>query len=232
MKCVFLADKHFLVSSAILLANVYSSLDEHQQGRDFRSNQIRELKEKVKEGLSWTEVNGEIVQFTAHDHSHPRSSEIYDELDRLSAELIEHGYKFDSTIAFNFIQRPIPSIIQVTKNLRICGDCQVATKLIAKIRQRNIIIRDASRIHHFHSNGNCLCQDKPSSCTKQLFIDFVNNRQTNSNQYGIQTLPLDANFDQILQIEQNIFNKNEVNDKKFLVRALSKMIHFPNQPNP
>ncbi|CAF4322541.1 unnamed protein product [Rotaria sp. Silwood2] len=152
MKCVFLADKHFLVSSAILLANVYSSLDEHQQGRDFRSNQIRELKEKVKEGLSWTEVNGEIVQFTAHDHSHPRSSEIYDELDRLSAELIEHGYKFDS--------------------------------------------------------------NKPSSCTKQLFIDFVNNRQTNSNQYGIQTLPLDANFDQILQIEQNIFNKNEVNDKK------------------
>ncbi|CAF2125530.1 unnamed protein product [Rotaria magnacalcarata] len=183
MKSIFPTEKDSLVSGAILLANIYSSLGEHQQGRNFRSNQLRELKQKVKIGLSWTEVNDELVQFKAHDRSHPRSSEIYAELDRFAAELIAHGYKFDSSwitrpireyetiqsvlcghseklaIAYNFIQRPIPSIIQVTKNLRICGDCHAATKLIAKIRQRDIIVRDAHRIHHFHSNGKCSCQD-------------------------------------------------------------------------
>ena len=66
----------------------------------------------------------------------------------MSAELIENGYRFDSSwitrpikeyesiqsvlcghseklaIAYNFIQRPIPSVIQITKNLRVCGDCR------------------------------------------------------------------------------------------------------------
>jgi hypothetical protein len=34
-----------------------------------------------------------------------------------------------------------------------------ATKLIAKIRQCTIIVRDANRIHHFYPNGQCSCQD-------------------------------------------------------------------------
>jgi hypothetical protein len=66
----------------------------------------------------------------------------------LSSELIEHGHKYDSSwitrplregetiesvlcghseklaIAFNFIQQPVPSIIQIAKNLRVCGDCR------------------------------------------------------------------------------------------------------------
>jgi hypothetical protein len=62
--------------------------------------------------------------------------------------MIEHGYQCDSSwvtraigenetvqsvlcghseklaIGFNLIQQPIPSTIQITKNLRICGDCR------------------------------------------------------------------------------------------------------------
>jgi hypothetical protein len=87
-------------------------------------------------------------EFRAHDRSHPRSDEIYAELDQLSSELKQHGYEFDSSwvtrslhdgesvesvlcghseklaIAFNLIQQPSPSFIQVTKNLRVCGDCR------------------------------------------------------------------------------------------------------------
>ncbi|CAF0965372.1 unnamed protein product [Rotaria sordida] len=183
MKSLFPDAKQGLVSGAILLANIYSSVGEHQMAKNFRYNQIKELRSKVKMGLSWTYVNGEIVQFKAHDHSHPRSSEIYAELDRLTVELNEHGYKFDSSwitrqlreeetiesvlcghseklaIAYNLIQRPLPDFIQVTKNLRVCGDCHEATKLIAKIRQIDIIVRDANRIHHFHKNGQCSCQN-------------------------------------------------------------------------
>jgi hypothetical protein len=74
--------------------------------------------------------------------------EIYEELERLIKELIEHGYKCDASwvtrplmhdethesvlsahserlaIAYHFIQRQVPSRIQIVKNLRICGDCR------------------------------------------------------------------------------------------------------------
>ncbi|CAF1016309.1 unnamed protein product [Rotaria sordida] len=182
MKYLFPNQKQVLQSGAILLSNIYSSFGEYQYAKEFRFNQIKQFGMKTKIGLSWTEVNGELVQFKAHDHSHPRSLEIYAELNRLASELIEHGHIFDSScitrqiddeetiesvlcghseklaIAFNFIQRPVPTIIQITKNLRICGDCHQAIKLIAKIRQCTIIIRDTNRIHHFHSNGKCSCQ--------------------------------------------------------------------------
>jgi len=87
-------------------------------------------------------------QCKAHDRSYCRSSEIYAEIDRLTRELVEYGHTFDASwitrplredesiesvlcghseklaIAYNFIQRPVPSIIQITKNLRVCGDCR------------------------------------------------------------------------------------------------------------
>jgi hypothetical protein len=34
-----------------------------------------------------------------------------------------------------------------------------AIKLIAKIRQCEIIVRDTNRIHHFRPNGQCSCND-------------------------------------------------------------------------
>ena len=79
--------------------------------------------------------------FRANVCSHPQSAEIY-------AELIQHGHRFDSSwisrpmmpdetvvsilnshserlaLAFNFITLPVPSPIQIVKNLRICGDCR------------------------------------------------------------------------------------------------------------
>jgi hypothetical protein len=93
-------------------------------------------------------------KFRAHDRSHPCSSEIYQELDRLTKQLIEHGYKHDESwitreirndetaesilcghserlaIGFNLIQRPIPTRIQIVKNLRICGDCREFNNLL------------------------------------------------------------------------------------------------------
>lgn len=86
------------------------------------------------------------------------------------------GHSERLAIAFNLIQRPVPSVIQITKNLRVCGDCRKyirfhlllfhevcsvdeVTKRIAMIRQIEIIVRDANRIHHFYRNGQCSCQD-------------------------------------------------------------------------
>ena len=87
-------------------------------------------------------------EFRAHDHSHPSSEEIYDELKQIKDELIEHDHRFDAmwitrqlgedettesalcghseklAIAFHFIGGRRPSFIQCTKNLRVCGDCR------------------------------------------------------------------------------------------------------------
>ncbi len=228
MKILFSDQKDALKSGAILLGNTYSALGDYEKAETIRSNRINEYGKKVRPGLSWTEVDGEIVvkrflsiinkiykqliwffqAFTAHDRSHLFSEEIHAEMKQIAKELIEHGHKFDGSwitremhegetiesslcghseklaIAFNFIRGRKPSFIQVTKNLRICGDCRKyfffcffsfliiyslllfilffldqATKLIAKFRRCEIIIRDANRNHHFFPNGKCSCQD-------------------------------------------------------------------------
>jgi hypothetical protein len=173
MKSLFPDHKSDLNAASVLLSNTYSSVGDEQRAQEVRVNRIKQFGKKVKSGLSWTEVNGELVvsvqamsscshliptffatllknekEFKAHDRSHPRSDEIYAELDRLSDELKQHGHEFDSSwitrslhdgesveavlcghseklaIAFNLIQQPSPSFIQVTKNLRVCGDCR------------------------------------------------------------------------------------------------------------
>ncbi|CAF1144239.1 unnamed protein product [Rotaria magnacalcarata] len=183
MKILFPNDKESLASGVVLLSNIYSSLGEHQEAKNFRSNQIEELGVKVKVGLSWTEIKGQIVQLKAHDHSHPQSAEIYAKIDRLKSKAIENGFIFDSSwitrplnenetnesvlcghsellvIALQLIQEPVPKRIQVVKNLRVCGHCHEFTKVIAKIEQCDIVVRDANRIHHFYPNGQCSCQD-------------------------------------------------------------------------
>ncbi|CAF4068634.1 unnamed protein product, partial [Rotaria magnacalcarata] len=183
MKSLFPNEKESLASGVVLLANIYSSLGEHEEAKNFRSSQIKELGVKVKVGLSWTEIKGQIVQLKAHDHSHPQSAEIYAKIDRLKSKAIENGFIFDSSwitrslnenetiesvlcghsellvIALNLIQEPVPKCIQVVKNLRVCGHCHQFTKVIAKIEQCDIVVRDANRIHHFYPNGQCSCQD-------------------------------------------------------------------------
>ncbi|KAK4278054.1 hypothetical protein QN277_015953 [Acacia crassicarpa] len=53
---------------------------------------------------------------------------------------------------------PPPAPIRVIKNLRMCDDCHNAVKLIAKVIDRLIIVRDANRFHHFQ-DGYRTCTD-------------------------------------------------------------------------
>jgi hypothetical protein len=41
----------------------------------------------------------------------------------------------------------------IKKNLRVCGDCHNATKFIAKIEKREIIVRYAIRFHHLKTEN-------------------------------------------------------------------------------
>ncbi|KAH0977554.1 hypothetical protein GBA52_027273 [Prunus armeniaca] len=61
-------------------------------------------------------------------------------------------------IAFGLISTPPKTPIRIFKNLRVCGDCHNATKFISVITEREIIVRDSNRFHHF-KDGACSCGD-------------------------------------------------------------------------
>ena len=44
--------------------------------------------------------------------------------DEETAESALFGHSERLALAFNLIQDPIPSRIQIVKNLRVCGDCR------------------------------------------------------------------------------------------------------------
>ncbi|CAF2132356.1 unnamed protein product [Rotaria magnacalcarata] len=174
--------KNPLISAAVLLANTYASSGEIDKASDLKLEMHKSgIKKKV--GLTWITTDGQLYTFKAHDRSHPRSNEIDTEGEKISNEIIKYGHIYDSSwitrgmnadetiesvlcghserlaIAWGFVANPNASKLQMVKNLRICGDCHRSTKLIAAIRQCEIIVRDANRIHHFYKNGHCSCND-------------------------------------------------------------------------
>lgn len=136
---------------------------------------------KKEPGCSWIEMNKQIHAFIWGDKSHPQMSSIYHELDQIIGRLKEAGYVPDTNfvlqdlegeqlesslayhseklaIVYGLIRLPKEKTIRIRKNLRICGDCHVFAKLLAKIENRIIVIRDPIRYHHFQ-DGACSCGD-------------------------------------------------------------------------
>lgn len=61
-------------------------------------------------------------------------------------------------IAYGLISTPARTSLRIIKNLRICGDCHNAIKIMSKIVGRELIVRDNKRFHHFR-DGKCSCGD-------------------------------------------------------------------------
>ncbi|XVF67590.1 hypothetical protein PTKIN_Ptkin10aG0133300 [Pterospermum kingtungense] len=61
-------------------------------------------------------------------------------------------------IAFGLISTPARQTLRIIKNLRVCGDCHNAIKIISRIVGRELIVRDNKRFHHF-KDGSCSCGD-------------------------------------------------------------------------
>ncbi|KAL8205048.1 hypothetical protein R6Q57_010671 [Mikania cordata] len=164
----------------VLLSNIYAKAGRWKDVTILRS--IMKVKGVKKEpGVSNVELNDEVHSFLAGDQSHPQSKQIYDELDIIVGKMRELGYvpEIDSAlhdiededkgnhlavhseklaIVFVIINTEPFTPIRITKNLRVCEDCHIAAKLISKIVDREIILRDTNRFHHF-KNGFCSCGD-------------------------------------------------------------------------
>ncbi|KAL3647176.1 hypothetical protein CASFOL_008144 [Castilleja foliolosa] len=132
-------------------------------------------------GYSVIEIKGKLEAFRMGDRSHPRSGEIYKKLEWLETRLLESGFRPDTesalhnldkedkeailcnhserlAIAYGLISTCPGTTLRITKNLRACVNCHLATKLISKLVDREIIVRDANRFHHF-KDGACSCGD-------------------------------------------------------------------------
>ncbi|XP_020578209.1 putative pentatricopeptide repeat-containing protein At1g68930 [Phalaenopsis equestris] len=167
-------------ASYLLLLNMHASKRNWEEVAQIRKT-MRDKGVKKEPGCSWIKYNNEIHIFSADDQSHSNSTEIYAELERLGLKMDEEGYMPDTSnvlhdvseyekrfmighhseklaIAFGLIFLPNEFPIRVFKNLRVCTDCHIATKIISKITGRDILVRDAVRFHKF-SNGSCSCGD-------------------------------------------------------------------------
>ncbi|XVF21518.1 hypothetical protein REPUB_Repub12eG0096800 [Reevesia pubescens] len=167
-------------ASYVLLSNIHASAKRWQDVSEVREA-MRDRRVKKDPGVSWLEIKNQVHQFCTSDKAHPQSEEIDLYLKELTEEMKVHGYVPDTgsvlhdmdneekehslvhhsekmAIAFALMNAPAGAPIRVMKNLRICGDCHVAIKIISEIKNREIIVRDASRFHHF-KNGKCSCRD-------------------------------------------------------------------------
>ncbi|XP_062188058.1 pentatricopeptide repeat-containing protein At1g59720, chloroplastic/mitochondrial [Phragmites australis] len=165
----------------VLLSRVYASA---QRWNDV--GMIRRLMSeegfKKEPGFSSIEMDGSVHQFVAGDTSHPQSEDIYEKLDEIQQRLTSAGYKPDLSeapmvagidrtkgaalrlhserlaISFGLLNATPGAPIRILKNLRVCKDCHTISKLISRLYDVEIIVRDRIRFHHF-KDGSCSCKD-------------------------------------------------------------------------
>ncbi|XP_015161074.1 pentatricopeptide repeat-containing protein At5g15340, mitochondrial-like [Solanum tuberosum] len=70
--------------------------------------------------------------------------------------LFSHSEKL--AVCFGLISTQAGMPIYIFKNLRICQDCHSAMKIVSKVYNREIVIRDRNRFHRFKL-GSCSCFD-------------------------------------------------------------------------
>ncbi|XP_052197871.1 pentatricopeptide repeat-containing protein At1g08070, chloroplastic-like [Diospyros lotus] len=163
-----------------IMSNIYANAG--------RWNDVAKVREMMTEkrvcklrGCSSIEINGEIHEFGVEEKIHPRAKEICEMINEISRRLSIAGHVASTSevffdvdeeekekalhfhsekmaVAFGLIATGEGTVIRVVKNLRICADCHAAIKLISRIYQREIIVRDRSRFHHF-KKGSCSCGD-------------------------------------------------------------------------
>ena len=159
----------------VLLSNIYSDA-ENMEGVMRVRLMMRDRKLKKEPGYSYVEYQGRIHLFLVGDRTHPQAQELYRTLsvlediinrrrndkdqerrnEGLMTGIGVHSEKL--AIAFGLINTIPGTEITVIKNLRVCGDCHLFLKLVSEIVDRQLVVRDATRFHHF-KNGACSCKD-------------------------------------------------------------------------
>ena len=88
----------------------------------------------------------------------PHTDVVLYDLDEEEKERILLGHSEKLAVAFGLINTAKGKTIRITKNLRLCEDCHAVTKFISQFANREILVRDVNRFHHFR-DGVCSCGD-------------------------------------------------------------------------
>lgn len=165
----------------VLLSKAYASADRWNEVGLVRKLMAEEGIKK-EPGCSSIEMNGIVHEFVAGDTSHPKSEEIYEKLEEVEKRISSAGYEFDPieapmvagrdkvkreclrlhserlAMAFGLMSVSSGMPLRILKNLRVCGDCHTVAKLISRVYNVEIILRDRLRFHCF-KDGCCSCMD-------------------------------------------------------------------------
>ncbi|KAF6133970.1 hypothetical protein GIB67_040734 [Kingdonia uniflora] len=164
----------------VMLSNIYSAAGKWDDVARLRS-MMKSSGISKEPGYSWMEINNEIHTFTVEDRSHPRMLEIYCKVDEMMMLIKKAGYVPDRkfslqdmdeggkelgltyhseklAVAYGLLIVSSGVPIRIFKNLRVCGDCHNAIKMISRVFQRHIILRDTNCFHHLRE-GVCSCRD-------------------------------------------------------------------------
>lgn len=164
----------------VSLCNIYAACESWENLREIRKLMMDRGIKKIP-GCSLIEMNGFVHEFVAGDESHAQSKEIYLKLDEMTRDLKFAGYLPDTSevsldtgeeekenalyrhseklaMAFGLISSGPGVTIRIVKNLRMCVDCHLVAKLVSKVYNREIIVRDKTRYHHFR-HGSCSCNE-------------------------------------------------------------------------
>lgn len=163
-----------------ILSNMYAEAGMWDEVKSLRALQ-KSQHVKKNPGCSWIEIDGKSYLFLGGDALYPQTQQIYLLLKELPEKMKAAGYVPDTScslhdvseeekeysltthseklaVAFGLLNTSPGTVLRVTKNLRICGDCHTAMKFVSKIYKRAIVVRDVNRFHHFE-DGKCSCGD-------------------------------------------------------------------------
>ncbi|MFS7907763.1 putative tetratricopeptide-like helical domain superfamily, DYW domain-containing protein [Helianthus anomalus] len=167
-------------STYILLSNAYAGASMWENVAKVRKLMVV-TDVKKEPGYSCVHLGKETEVFYAGETGHPMKNEMRVLLEDLDEEMRKRGYVPDVSyvlhdmgkqekenqlfwhserlaVAYGLLNGVPGSVIRVVKNLRVCGDCHTVLKFICSIVGREIVVRDASRFHHF-KDGKCSCSD-------------------------------------------------------------------------
>lgn len=145
------------------------------------SDLAKEKEKKKAAAENLLAVRSRVHEYRAADKSHPETERIYALLRGMKEQMREAGYVPETrfvlhdvdqeskeeallahserlAVAYGLMSSPARSQMRIIKNLRVCGDCHSALKIISKLVGRELVIRDAKRFHHF-KDGLCSCRD-------------------------------------------------------------------------
>ncbi|KAK4783123.1 hypothetical protein SAY86_007497 [Trapa natans] len=166
----------------VLLSNILASTKHWEE-----AGKVRKVMEErgIQKPSGWSHIellDGTIHQFPASNYKlHPQKEEIASKLGEINGRLRAAGYApstvnvvFDVdeeekemivsyhserlALAFGLLNSGPGEVLRIMKNLRICSDCHLVFKLLSRAYEREIIMRDTTRFHHF-KNGLCSCKD-------------------------------------------------------------------------